>query len=116
MQLARSTSTCRSQTLLGQPDPAPPSLSITIVPQAPPTITPFTLPNGTVNVAYPATQLAATGGIQPYTWSVNPPLPNGLSFSPSGLISGIPLDGSNGTGAISLESLIRHSQLDNLAI
>ena len=83
----------------GQPDPAPPSLSITIVPQAPPTITPFTLPNGTVNVAYPATQLAATGGIQPYTWSVNPPLPNGLSFSPSGLISGIPLNGSNGTSS-----------------
>jgi hypothetical protein len=81
----------------GQTDPTPPSLSITIVPQAPPTIIPFTLPNGTVNVAYPDTQLAATSGIQPYTWSVNPPLPNGLSFSPSGLISGIPLAGSNGT-------------------
>jgi hypothetical protein len=81
----------------GQSDPTPPFLSITIVPQAPPTITPFTLPNGTVNVVYPDTQLAATGGIQPYTWSVDQALPNGLSFSPSGLISGIPLDGSNGT-------------------
>ena len=81
----------------GQSDPTLPSLSITIDPQAPPTITPFTLPNGTVNVAYPATQLAATSGIQPYTWSVNPALPNGLSFSSSGLISGIPLNGSNGT-------------------
>ena len=28
---------------------------------------------------------------------MNPALPNGLSFSPSGLISGIPLAGSNGT-------------------
>lgn len=86
----------------GQTDPTPPSLSITIVPQAPPTITPFTLPNGTVNQPYPTSQspniqLAASGGIQPYTWSVNPALPNGLSFSPSGLISGIPLAGSNGT-------------------
>ncbi len=80
-----------------QTDPTPPSLSITINPQAPPTITPFTLPNGTVNVAYPSTQLAATGGIQPYTWTVNPALPNGLSLSPGGLISGIPLAGSNGT-------------------
>ena len=81
----------------GQSDPTPPSLSITIVPQAPPTITSFTLPNGTVNVAYPDTQLTGTGGIQPYTWSVNSALPNGLSFSPSGLISGIPLDGSDST-------------------
>ena len=84
----------------GQSDPTPPSLSITIVPQAPPTITPFTLPNGTVNVAYPdTTQLAATGGIQPYTWAVTPALPDGLFFNllGPGIISGTPLAGSNGT-------------------
>jgi len=86
----------------GQSDPTPPALSITIVPQAPPNITLFTLPNGTVNQQYPTQQnpniqLAATGGIAPYTWTVNPALPNGLSFSPSGLISGTPLAGSNGT-------------------
>ena len=82
---------------LSQLDPTPPSLSITVNAQAPPTITPFTLSNGTVNIAYLNTQLAATGGIPPYTWSVNPALPNGLSLSPAGLISGIPLLGSNGT-------------------
>jgi len=83
----------------GQSDSTPPSLSITIVPQAPPTITPFTLPNGTVNVAYSDTQLAATGGIQPYTWTVTPALPNGLFFNllGPGIISGTPLAGSNGT-------------------
>ena len=72
--------------------------SITGVPQAPPTITPFTLPNGTVNVAYPNIQLEATGGIPPYTWSVAPALPNGLSLNllGPGIISGTPLNPSNG--------------------
>ncbi len=41
--------------------------SITAGIQISPTITPFTLPNGTVNVAYPTIQLAATGGVPPYT-------------------------------------------------
>ena len=64
--------------------------------QASPTITPFTLPNGTVNVAYPTIQLDATGGIPPYTWSVSPALPNGLFFNllGPGIISGIPLNAS----------------------
>lgn len=72
--------------------------SITAGIQASPTITPFTLPNGTVNVAYQAIQLEATGGIPPYTWSVSPALPNGLSlnlFGP-GIISGMPLNASHG--------------------
>jgi hypothetical protein len=73
--------------------------SITAGIQASPTITPFTLPNGTVNVAYPTIQLEATGGIPPYTWSVSPALPNGLSLNllGPGIISGIPLNANNGT-------------------
>ena len=73
--------------------------SITAGIQTSPTITPFTLPNGTVNVAYPTIQLAATGGVPPYTWSVSPALPNGLFlnlFGP-GIISGTPLNASNGS-------------------
>jgi len=64
--------------------------------QASPTITPFTLPNGTVNVAYPTIQLEATGGIPPYTWSVSPALPNGLLLNllGPGVISGTPLNAS----------------------
>lgn len=71
---------------------------ITPVLPAPPTITPFTLPNGTVNVAYPNIQLEATGGIPPYTWSVAPALPNGLLFNllGPGVISGTPLNASHG--------------------
>ena len=72
-------------------------LTITINPPAPPTINSFTLSTGTVNQPYPNTQLTATGGALPYTWSVNPALPNGLSLNPSsGVISGTPLSGSNG--------------------
>jgi len=72
--------------------------SITNALSALPTITPFALPNGTVNVAYPNIQLDATGGIPPYTWSVAPALPNGLFFNLIGLgiISGTPLHASNG--------------------
>jgi hypothetical protein len=72
--------------------------SITDGIQALPTITPFTLPNGTVNVAYPTIQFEASGGIPPYTWSVSPALPNGLFFNllGPGVISGTPLNAIHG--------------------
>jgi hypothetical protein len=43
--------------------------------------------------------LQATGGIQPFTWSVNPALPNGLQFNvlSPGTISGTPLNVTAGT-------------------
>ncbi len=66
----------------------------------PPTITTSSLPSGTVNQIYPPnTTLQATGGVPPYTWSVNPPLPNGLQLNllSPGSISGTPLPGTNGT-------------------
>ncbi len=66
----------------------------------PPTITTSTLPSGTVNQIYPPnTILQASGGTPPYTWSVNPPLPNGLLLNllSPGSISGTPLAGTNGT-------------------
>jgi hypothetical protein len=75
------------------------NFTIVINPPSPPSITtPNTasLPTGTVNQPYPNTQLTATGGAKPYTWSVNPALPNGLMLDPNtGIISGTPLSGSN---------------------
>ena len=70
--------------------------SITGDSETSPTITPFTLPNGTVNVAYPTIQLDATGGRPPYMWSVSPALPNGLVLNllGPGVLSGIPLNAS----------------------
>ena len=61
------------------------------------TISPAILPDGTNNVAYPTTQFSATGGQPPYFWSLGgtlPPngLPNGLDFSPDGVLSGTPSD------------------------
>ena len=52
-----------------------------------------------MNQPYPPTTLQATGGIQPYTWSVNPPLPSGLQFNvlSPGTINGTPLIGTAGT-------------------
>lgn len=73
-------------------------LTITINAPSPPSITgPSGLQTGTVNQPYPNTQFTATGGAQPYSWSVIPALPNGLTLNPSsGVISGTPLNGSNG--------------------
>jgi hypothetical protein len=76
----------------------PLTISILTTPQAL-SMTTASLPGGVVNQPYPNTALAATGGIHPYTWSVNPALPNGLQFNvlSSGTISGTPLAGTEGT-------------------
>lgn len=59
-------------------------------------ITTDSLPSGTEEIAYPpTTQLEATDGTAPYTWSVPSGLPPGLSLSAAGAITGMPTtDGS----------------------
>lgn len=76
----------------------PLSISIVTTPQ-PLSITTTSLPDGVVSQPYPQTALQASGGIQPYTWSVSPALPNGLSLNvpAAGMITGTPISGSNGT-------------------
>jgi hypothetical protein len=55
----------------------------------PPVITTTTLPSGTIDTEY-NTQFTATGP-EPFTWSLaNGNLPNGLTLSSIGVISGIP--------------------------
>lgn len=69
------------------------SITITIVPpQTLKVTTKSPLPAATQFVAYPNTQLQATGGVTPYTWSLanGSTLPNGLSLAPDGIISGTP--------------------------
>jgi hypothetical protein len=60
------------------------------------TITTASLPNGYAGVAYSQTQLAANGGIAPYTWSIvtgsGEYFPFGLTLGSSGVISGTPTD------------------------
>jgi hypothetical protein len=46
---------------------------------------------GEVGVAYAPVTLAATGGVQPYTWTVSTgALPDGLALGPDGTVSGTP--------------------------
>jgi uncharacterized protein (TIGR03437 family) len=52
-------------------------------------ITPQSLANALVNTPYSVT-FNATGGTGPYTWALTGALPPGLSFSPTGVLSGTP--------------------------
>src|SRR5207249_4221462 len=64
--------------------------TLTVDSLPPPTITtPSRLPDGAQGYPY-RVQLAATGGLPPYTWSFPPGsyLPGGLNLASSGLISG----------------------------
>jgi len=66
-----------------------PSVTVTVTL---PTVTTSSLPIGVVNAPYPSTQLTATGGASPYTWTLTAgSLPAGLALLPStGVISGTP--------------------------
>jgi large repetitive protein len=55
------------------------------------TITPTSLPSGSVGTAYTSTTLTAGGGIGPYTYSLSSgSLPPGLTLSSAGVVSGTP--------------------------
>ena len=72
------------------------TLSLTIRANVTPlTITTRSLPDGRRNQPY-ADTLEASGGVPPYTWSVTPPLPPGLTLTPTtGELSGTPTTTSN---------------------
>jgi hypothetical protein len=56
-------------------------------------ITTNSLPQGTVNGAYPNTQLACNGANGPFTWSIDPSSPllvSGLTLTSGGLLAGTP--------------------------
>jgi hypothetical protein len=67
-------------------------------------ITTVSLPNATLGVLY-STTLESSGGIEPVSWSVNPPLPdNNLSLNPTtGVISGIPTGATQATLTFSVQ-------------
>lgn len=55
------------------------------------TLSPATVPNGTVGTAYTSTTITATGGTGPYTFAVSAgTLPAGLALSSGGVLSGNP--------------------------
>ena len=64
-------------------------------------ITTSNLFNGSVGIGYSET-LAATGGVAPYSWMIiQGSLPQGLTFNPSGLISGTPT--TSGTSSLTVQ-------------
>jgi len=67
-------------------------------------VTTTSLPNGTIGVAYPSgTDLQASGGTTPYTWSISSgSLPTNLALSPNGAITGTPttIETSNFTALV----------------
>ena len=68
--------------------PVSQALSITVAPDVKLSVTTTTLKAGRENRSYSA-KLAATGGTTPYTWSVTAgALPDGLTLSAAGVISG----------------------------
>ena len=60
------------------------------------TLTPATLPGGTIGTTYPLQTLTATGGTAPYTFAVSSgALPAGLALSSSGELTGTPTAGGS---------------------
>jgi len=78
------------------------TFTITINPTPPLQVTTSSLPAGTQGVRY-SNSLAATGGVPPYSWSLTAgPLPQGLTLSGTGVISGTPT-GSSGSFPITAQ-------------
>ena len=80
------------------------SVKITVQPPQPLKITTTGLPNGTLNVPYPTTMLAAKGGVPPYTWTIlSGSLPAGLTLFTDGTISGEPIGTAAGVYTIKFQ-------------
>jgi hypothetical protein len=77
------------------------TVSLPLVIASPLTITTASMANGVVNSAYNAT-LASSGGTGPFNWSATG-LPNGLSISTAGVISGTPTASGTATVAITVK-------------
>ena len=72
------------------------ALTITIGAPLPLAVTTTSLPGTSLNVAYPATTLQASGGVPPYSWSVlSGSLPPGLTLASNGAISGTATQSGN---------------------
>lgn len=84
------------------------TVTITITTPTALTITTTSLPNGSVGRAYSA-QLAASGGVTPYTWalsSTSSALPAGLSLAATGAVSGSPTQ----TGSVTINVQVTDSE------
>lgn len=85
-------------------------------PAAPPTISTTSLPGASVGDAYTVT-LAATGGTEPYSWSVtHGTLPAGLALAPSGAITGTPSGTGTATFTVTVTDAAQQSASVSLSL
>ncbi len=86
---ARPNPTGVQQHVLPTPTPTPSPSPTPTAPLALAATAPFH--TGEVGVAYAPVAMAATGGVQPYTWSISAgALPDGLALGSDGTVSGTP--------------------------
>jgi len=109
-----STFTVRVADAGGQNDTQALSIRITILSQ--PNITNTPLQGGTVGQPYNQT-LQVTGGFAPFAWSVPPgSLPQGLSLSPAGVISGTPLAPGTSNFTVTVSDTFNQSDTQDFSI
>lgn len=93
--------------------------ALTLVVNAAPSITTASLDGGTENTAYSDT-LAATGGTGTLVWTVDAgttdELPDGLSLSSAGVISGTPSEGSVGSYMVTFRVTDANGVFDTLEL
>ena len=65
-------------------------------------VSPASLPDGQVGVAYGPIQLVGSGGTAPYAYAVSGVLPQGVTVTPAGVVSGVPTQ----TGAFNFNIVI----------
>jgi large repetitive protein len=92
------------------------SLSIVVSAATPLNITTTTLPAATLQTAY-SQNLAAVGGMTPYSWSVSSgSLPAGLTISTSGTISGTPTAAGTRTFTVRVQDNAGRTDTQSLTI
>ncbi len=92
------------------------SINITLTAATSLTITSTSLPSGKVGVSYPATNLSATGGKTPYTWSWSGNTPHGLNLSTDGIISGTPTTSGTYSFTVQVKDSSSPQQADSKAL
>ncbi len=91
------------------------SQTYTLVIAGPLSVSTSSLPAGRINTAYANTQLNASGGNTPYTWSQTG-LPAGLTLSSAGVISGTPTVGGSFSVAVTVRDNVSATATGTLTL
>jgi hypothetical protein len=95
------------------------NLGILIDPAPQLIVTTTALPHGTAGAGYPSTNLQASGGVPPYTWSVTTAattFPSGLTLSSAGQITGTPAAAATYNFTVQVKDSLNATATANLSI